>query len=399
MSVWRALLLVIALVACTSETDDGGTTVDTGQTAQHDPDDSGRLVILDDSGDIVVMRPDGSERLAMTDDAGQTALYTQPIWSPDATTLAFGHVTEDGFAVGISRPEDEEVTSVPTTNLPFYMFWSPDGANLGVLHNGTSGVEFRIVDVDAGTSASLDEDSPFYFSWSPEGDRVVTHAGEDRAETIATDGTRTALDPTAGTYLAPQWTPEGVFHVVDDVLVLETPEERRAISAVAGVTLFVVNPQGTLVALQSTGDGSDVTASTEELPTVATRAVVVVDVVTGEAEIVRNGLALGFFWSPDGESLLVLTQTDTGLVPVVWRADSEDLVYDAYLPPARMLEDTFPFFPQYAQSLRFWAPDSSAFAYAGAVGDERGIWVQELDSEDPTKVSEGVWVDWSPAAP
>ena len=95
----------------------------------------------------------------------------------------------------------------------------------------------------------------------------------------------------------------------------------------------------------------------------------------------------------------MLTQTDTGLVPVVWRADSEDLVYDAYLPPARMLEDTFPFFPQYAQSLRFWAPDSSAFAYAGAVGDERGIWVQELDSEDPTKVSEGVWVDWSPAAP
>jgi hypothetical protein len=33
------------------------------------------------------------------------------------------------------------------------------------------------------------------------------------------------------------------------------------------------------------------------------------------------------------------------------------------------------------------------------VGEERGIWVQKLDSEDPTKVSEGVWVDWSPAAP
>jgi TolB protein len=62
-----------------------------------------------------------------------------------------------------------------------------------------------------------------------------------------------------------------------------------------------------------------------------------------------------------------------------------------------MLQDTFPFFPQYAQSVSFWAPDSSAFAYAGAVGDEPGIWIQDLEGDAPTKVSDGTWVAWSGA--
>ena len=64
-----------------------------------------------------------------------------------------------------------------------------------------------------------------------------------------------------------------------------------------------------------------------------------------------------------------------------------------------MLQDTFPFFPQYAQSLSFWAPDSSAFAFAGQVEGQGGIWVQDLAEDSPTMVSDGTWVAWSPARP
>jgi TolB protein len=64
-----------------------------------------------------------------------------------------------------------------------------------------------------------------------------------------------------------------------------------------------------------------------------------------------------------------------------------------------MLQDTFPFFPQYAQSISFWSPDSSAFAFAGLVDGDDGIWVQHLDEDAPTMVSDGVWVAWSPARP
>jgi len=396
-----AAAFMLVVVSCTDADPEGASTTSEsaspGSSAPSQPVDSGRLAILDSSGDVVVVAPDGSGRQAITDDAGEAAVYTQPIWSPDATTLAWGQVTEDGFAVGIHAPGTGEPATFATSNLPFYMFWSPNGQSLGVLHNGTTGVEFRIVDVAGGAGETLDEATPFYFSWSPEGDRVVTHAGATRAETIRPDGERSQLEPTAATYLAPQWTPNGVFHVVDDQLILEADDGDRApVAEVSGLTMFVSNERGTKVALQVVGDGSGITAAAEEFPTVVTGAVVVVDVESGETDVISNDLALGFFWSPDGQSLLLLTTSETRVVPEVWTPDGQT-GYEPYFPPPTMLQDTFPFFPQYAQSVSFWSPDGSAFAYAGEVDGETGIWIQDLSEEAPTRVSDGVWVAWSPA--
>lgn len=407
MARWTfwALGLTLIVAACTDDPEEGGATsvpeTTTTEASQPEAIGPGRLAVVDSSGNIVVMDPDGANRQAVTEDGGGNARYTQPIWSPDATTLAWGQATGEGFAVGISTPgEDAETTIVPTGNLPFYMYWSPDGRNLGVLHNGSTGVAFQMVDPHNGTNSHLDEDAPFYFSWSPESDRVVTHAGVSRAETLSPDGERTQLEPTTGNYLAPQWTPNGVFHVVDEWLVLEDEEgERRQIASLSGLTMFVANPQGSMVALQTTGDGgSAITASTEEFPSVSAETVVVIDVAAGTTESVDSALALGFFWSPDGESLLVLTTSENRVVPVVWTKDGV-AEFTPYQPSLPMLQDTFPFFPQYAQSVRFWAPDSTAFTYAGAVDEESGIWVQALDEEAPTRITDGVWVAWSPAGP
>ncbi|HSM44511.1 MAG TPA: hypothetical protein VK969_05785, partial [Acidimicrobiia bacterium] len=218
-----ALLLVAA--SCTNGTAGETTTPSPEPTVTTEtPDvdlDPGRLAIIDDHGDIVVMAPDGSERRAVTDRGENPVLYMQPIWSPDGSMLAWGQATGTGFGIGLGRPDSDEVRTLTTPNLPFYTYWSPDNRHLGALHNGHSGVQFQIVDVDAETTELLDEDAPFYFSWSPSGDRVVTHAGQDRAETITPDDERVELEPTTGNYLAPQWTEAGVFHVVEDHLVLE----------------------------------------------------------------------------------------------------------------------------------------------------------------------------------
>ena len=360
--------------------------------------DPGRLAIVDDHGDIVVMAPDGSERRAVTDRGENPVLYMQPIWSPDGSTLAWGQATGTGFGIGLGRPDRDEVKTLTTPNLPFYTYWSPDNRHLGALHNGQSGVQFQIVDVDAETTELLDEDAPFYFSWSPTGDRVVTHAGQGRVETITPDDERVELDSTTGNYLAPQWTDAGVFHVVDDHLVLEDETGTRTpVAEISGLATFVANSRGTLVAVQSTGGDLDgLTASTEDLPAVRANAVVVADVATGDSEQVDDGLSLGFFWSPDGGSLLVLTTAESGVVPIVWKAGGDREEFAAYQPDRSMLQDTFPFFPQYAQSVSFWAPDSSAFAYAGAVEGQSGIWVQPLGETTPTRVSDGSWVAWSP---
>lgn len=417
--IW-AVALVLAVGACSQEADDSTTTTpSTGSTTTApssssttttpssssttalDPPpivtDLGRLAIVDASGNIVVMDPDGSNRQAITDRGENPVLYMQPVWSPDGTRLAWGQRTGSGFGIGIGRPGTDESRTLTTPDLPFYTYWSPDNRHLGALHNGDSGVQFQIVDTDAETTELLDEDAPFYFSWSPSGDRVVTHAGVSRTETITPDGHRVELAPTDGAFLAPQWTEIGMFHVVGGELVREDETgERAPIAAVSGLTMFVANPQGSHVALQTTGDGSPITASTEEYPTVLSDRVVVVDVDTGAIETVDDALALGFFWSPDGRSLLALTISQNGVVPKVWTLDGEERQFTPYQPSGPMLRDTFPFFPQYAQSVSFWAPDSSAFAFSGSVGDEGGIWVQPVDEETPTRVSDGVWVAWSP---
>jgi TolB protein len=269
-----------------------------------------------------------------------------------------------------------------------------------LLHNGNSGVQFQIVDLDEESTSVLDEDAPFYFSWSPEGDAVVIHAGPTRAETIRPDGERTELEPTSAGYLAPQWTAHGVFHVVDDRLIVEDETgDRETVAVVSGITMFVANRQGSSVALQSTSDGpGPVTAAAADPPVIAANAVSVIDVNTGNVETISEALSAGFFWSPDGESLLVLTTSPGEIVPLVWTGDGPT-EFRGFSPSPPMVRDTFPFFPQYAQSVNFWSPDSKAFAYAGEVNEDAGIWVQEVDGDEPLRVSDGSWVAWSGPMP
>lgn len=408
----RSILAVALAVAAASCTQGPAGTTGSPTTAPPDvatstsvpqPSDPGRLAVVDPDEGVVVMDPDGASRQVITRGVGgeNPSTFMQPIWSPDGTTLAWGQRTGSGFGVGIADPGSDVITTLSTPNLPFYNYWSPDGRYLGVLHNGATGVQFQIADIARESSSLLDEDAPFYFSWSPDSDRVVIHAGAVRTETLSPDGDRVELEPTSADYLAPQWTPRGVFHVVGDNLVLEDGAgDRRAVAEVSGLTLFVANAGGSLVALQSAGeDGGGLTAATEELPRVTANAVVAVDVESGDTETVHQSASLGFFWSPDGRSLLVLAPVEGRLRPRVWSAGSDSTDYTAFRPTGALIRDTLPFFPQYAQSVSFWSPDSSAFAFAGEIEDETGVWVQRLEEDSPRRVADGSWVSWSPALP
>ena len=79
------LLAVVSLVvtACTFGASPG-TTI----TAASGGALGGRLVVLDDQGDVVTLDPDGSNRVELTTD-GASSQYFQPIWSPNERRIAW----------------------------------------------------------------------------------------------------------------------------------------------------------------------------------------------------------------------------------------------------------------------------------------------------------------------
>lgn len=401
---WLASLLLVITACTASSTEETTPSIESATSSIEDvppPTEPiigfGRLVVVDEGGDIVILDPDGSDRMPITDDAGETAIYSQPIWSAVGASVAWGQVTPDGFAVGIRAVDDNESTTVETPHLPFYMHWSPDGKRLGILHNGTEALDFAMVDVPSATSTVVDGGSPFYFSWSPDGERVVTHVGSDRFETVKPDGTSAPAGSTSPGYLAPQWTPAGVFHVDDGFLVVDQVDaERRQIVEVGAFTSFVVNPRGTQVAVQSTGGPPAISVSLVDVAAqpvegIPSEVVVVVDVATGTSEPITERPALGFFWSPNGEALLLMTPSGEGMQATVWGTDGIKTNYEEFRPSVLLVRSMFPFFPQYAQSMSYWSPDSAAFTYAA----DDGIWVQRLDDDAADKISGGSWVAWS----
>jgi hypothetical protein len=404
----RPILFAVGLIlasACTSDADPlVTTTVSAPTTVQPEPLDPselpGRLVVLDQTGNVITVDPDGSAITSITDDAGEAARYGQPSWSPQADRLVWAEVTAAGSGIVLGDPGGGEKVSVSMGAPPFYMSWSPDGRGIGVLHNGAQGViDFELVDVEAGTTEVVGSGSPFYFSWSPDSDQVVVHVERDIFGTIDLDGTGSDLGATGSDYPAPHWTPAGIFHLGTTGLeVRDLTGDPRILATTTGPVALVANDQGTRVAVQviTPTDQGGVTAALSETPALPTNAVAVIDVVSGELSEVTDDPSIGFFWSPDGESLLILEPVP-GLAEIdllVWR-DGDTRTLSRLAPQPGFVQEVLQFFDQYSQSLELWSPDSSAVVLAGAVGGEQGIWIHDVGGAAPFKVLDGTWAVWS----
>jgi len=392
-------MLALALLgaACTAETAPSTTTTPP-PTSTITTTGPGRLAVVDDDGNIVVIDADGSNRVEVAAPGAGGQTFGQPIWSPDGSSVSWAQVGPDGFAYVIQGLESESRSEVAFAQYPFYAYWSPTGETLGVLRNGETGVVFELLKVGGATTSVVDSETPYYFSWSPEGDGLVAHAGAGVLTNRDDSGIEESSGRTSAGYLAPQWLEQGILHVDEEELVLETPAgDRTEVAEVGELTTFVANRQGTKIAIQTLSSDDAVSVSLAAAATIPFNSLVIVDIATGEVFTVHDGRAVAFFWSPNGESLLVLALNDSrdSLVPRVWRGE-ESKEYGPYAPSPVQVRDLFPFFPQYAQSLSFWSADSMSFVLVGAIGAESGVWVQDVDETDPRLVSGGSWAAWSP---
>lgn len=369
------------------------------------PTDVGRLAVLDGAGNLVTVGPDGSDAVVLAEAAVGQSAVAQPTWSPDGTRLAWVRLEAGGggssVALVTTRADGTRPTEAPTRVTPFYLSWDPTSSRIAYLGSPEpSQIELGIVDVGrGGTEATpLDSGQPFYLSWAPSGEQLLVHVGEDRLERLGLDGSLDTVDERPGAFRAPVWTSDGRRFVYASgtgirqrLLVYDVDRERgHELLRFEGAISFVVSPDGTRLAFQVVAGRDDVGPLS------------VADLRTGETERVAQGFLPAFYWSPAGDRLLYLVpEIEQDRVWFRWGVwdGASSFTTSRFYPSLVLRRDYLPFFEQYAQSMSLWAPDGSAFAYAGS--DEsgtEGIWVQPArDGAEPVLVADGVFVAWSPA--
>ena len=386
--------------AASTSTTSAPTTTTTTEAPALDVD---RLVLVDNAGRVVAVDREGGDPIVLSGDA---ELPFQPVWSPDGTRIAYAsRAASPGFV--IVNPATGDQDRVDTGSASFYFYWSPAGNRLGSLRNGPTGIVFEIVAVDEGLSiGEVDTGQPYYFSWSPEGDRVAVHVGANRFDVVSAVAQAAEPAPLAespGLFRAPQWVADGVVAVLErnggqQIAMISADGAETPIVPVEGGVEFEASPDGRRIAVMTfrPDDGNSVSAMLQAQEALTANRLHVVDVSTGEAEQVTDEPAIAFFWSPDSQKLLVMgAGEEQG--EVQWTVWEEGVATPgpSFRPSTSWVTEFLPFYDQYAQSMRVWSPDSTAYTFPGRIGDDTGIWVAPAGGGSPDLIGTGSWVSWS----
>jgi Tol biopolymer transport system component len=355
-----------------------------------------RLLVTRDDGSLVTMSADGSEVLTLARGESEGHQARQAVWSPDGRGVAWVEVNAARPGPGsviVSDPEGQRFSTVEVGAGVFFLQWDPTSSRVAYLGNITGSIGMGVVDLrpEVPVDLQLGAGNPFYLSWSPDGNRMVVHVGQRLIGILEIEGELERFRDRPAPFQAPIWLPEGGFVFAaqrhdEPSLVVREGQDSKRIASFGGQVSLVASPNGRRLAYSSLGEGADTD-------------VYVVDLRTGDRVRVLNGEAATFFWSPDSRALLVMTPVESDLPGthrwMVWDGRVR-FSGETFLPSPSFLQEYVPFFSQYAQAMSLWSPDASAFAYAGLHDGRAGIWVQPADGGEPTLVSDGELVAWSP---
>jgi Tol biopolymer transport system component len=399
---------------------------------------AGLIAYIGVDGNIYVTDQSGGNKITLTEDAavpetqaGAFRYYQYLTWSPESDLLAFVGIsgvggTQDASDLYVANVDKEKADKVYTsgTEHPFYLYWSPDNANLSFLSTAASGQSFILQSVPArgGNRTILDTGSPYYWSWAPDGKTMIVHTGAANSPTgdhmaflqVDEQIIEAALDPTPAAFQAPAWSPDGshiLLSRVNDkkekeiILTDGSGSIEKALGTFQVSTSFAWSRDSGLVAYLA-GDRA-LTAGT-----IGTMHVM--DLATSE-DFFQDEDVIAYFWSPNSRKLAYFKPflsnsasaggTDTSgqaqqrlvlqlnMLDVISGESRELFTFR----PTEQFASILPYIDQYHQSTTIWSPDSNNLVLSFLDGENNpGIAIVAASGQlEPRLLAQGYLAFWS----
>ncbi len=430
-NAYRWFLLVLApfiLAACLPD----GVQVPESPLLRQLERKAGLIAYIGTDFNIYTIDQAGENKVALTEDASPPIgedpgkIYQFPVWSPQSDQLAFVGIggpsgVLDSVGLYTASPDGTGLNSVDldVREIPYYLFWSPDGHQISFLSTSASGASqvLKLMQTEAGDVQIVDTGSPYYWDWSPDGLKLAIHAGGQQGGrlsflTLAPNVVEEGLSFRPSLFQAPAWSPDGsrLLLAVEDGenagrLILTDPAGNlvETVTRFEGSIAFAWSPDGAKIAYIHSENPLQVGLAGK-------LSIVHLDRL-GDPMTVEQELVLAFFWSPDSNKLAYfepvrarMSEEEGGEenVQILQRIHVRELETDetqvvaTYLPTQEFIRN-LPYFDQYHRSATIWSPDSESLVISGfATNGAPTIWVVPASGNLPPRfITDGYLAYWS----
>ena len=399
---------------------------------------SGLIAYIGADGNMFVSDQGGGNLKQLTKDAKIPTsqsdpynFYQYPTWSKDGNQLAFVRTSSEDSKpkseLLVANIDGDDVNQVyeSENEHPFYLYWSPDNANVSLLTTSISGQSLILQNIPADGSEStiIDTGSPYYWSWAPDGSTMIVHTGganstapqhlaflsvdaENKDAEVIEDG----LDTVPASFQAPAWSPDGrhiLLTRVNDkgekeiILTDGTGTFEKIIGTFEVNTAFAWSPDSAKVAFIS-GSRAMNAGTIGNLH--------IVDIETMK-ETVKDEEVYAFFWSPDSEKIAYFIPLVTNQAAEGSQTSTQQLILQLNMlevttgesrelfkyQPTEQFANILPYFDQYHQSATIWSPDNNNLVLSFVTNNGgSGIAIVAASGQlEPRLLAEGLLAFWS----
>lgn len=387
---------------------------------------SGLIAYISTDGNVYVTDQGGTNTTPLTKDvtpeSSASIAYNFPTWSQDGSKVAFIRLEQTGAnaltsELLVADLNDDTVDNVYTsdTQYPFYLNWSPDNKNVGMLTTTITPnlLALQNIPISGEGQQIIDTGSPFYWSWAPDGNTMIVHKNSISTDVpnqlaflrIAPEVTEYALEEVPASFQAPAWSPDGSFilltTVTDGVQQIVLADSQGDVQK--SIADFDVNAS---FAWAADSEQFAYILGTRQLQNGALGPLHIGD-IHGREEIVVDKDVIGFFWSPDGKEIayflpVVITPEDSTEelfyleMHILDIASGESRLIASFQPTEEFFS-IIPYIDQYHQSVTIWSPDSNnlVLSFLTSDGLPAIAIVPASGVTEPRFLAEGIFATWS----